>query len=90
MGFLFAGSELEELLDDVVAEHVGHEAVGGGEDLLEHELLLGGRGSLQLLLDKPGAVLVLGELHNVVGDLPQLEVGVAVVPKIFNIFIFRL
>ena len=55
---------------------------------MEHELLLGGGGSLQLLLDEPGAVLVLGELHNVVGDLPQLKVGVAVVPEIIHMFLF--
>ena len=80
LGFLLGGSELEELLDDVVTEDVRHQTVGGGEDLLEHQLLLSGRGPLQLLLDEPGAVLVLAELHDVVGQVSQLEVGVAIVP----------
>ena len=51
---LVGGAELEELLDDVVAEDVGHQAVGRGEDLAEHHrLLLRGR-PLQLLLDESG------------------------------------
>ena len=77
---LLAGSKFEELLDDVVAEYICHEAVGFGLDLLEYSLLLVGRSPLQLLLNEPGAVLVLRELHDVVCDLPQLEVGEAVVP----------
>lgn len=50
---LIAGAELEELLDDVVAEDVGHEAVGGRQDLVEYHALLRRRGSLQLLLNEP-------------------------------------
>ena len=82
LGLLLWRSELKEFLDDVVPKHVRHQTVGGGEDLLEDQLLLGGRGSLQLLLDEPGAVLVLAELHDVVGEVSQLEVGVAIVPAI--------
>jgi len=44
---------LEELLDDVVAEHVHHELVGGLQDLAEHQLALGRAGALQLQLDEP-------------------------------------
>ena len=82
MGFLVCGSEFEELLNDIVAEDVSHETVGSGEDLLEHELLLRGRGSLQLLLDEPRAMLVLAKLHDMVSYLSQLQVGEAIVPAI--------
>ena len=79
--FLVCGSKFKELLDDVVTKDVGHETVGGREDLLEDELLLAGRSSLQLLLNEPGAVLVLAELHDVIGQVSQLEVGIAIVPE---------
>ena len=82
LGLLLWRSELKEFLDDVVPKDVRHQTVGGGKDLLEDQLLLGGRCSLQLLLDEPGAVLVLAELHDVVGEVSQLEVGVAIVPEI--------
>ena len=84
LGFLLWRSELKEFLDDVVPKDVRHQTVGGGEDLLEHQLLLSGSGSLQLLLDEPGAVLVLAELHDVVGEVSQLEVGVAIIPAIYS------
>ena len=90
MRFLFSCTELEELLYDVISKNIGHKVVGGGENLLEYELLLGGRGALQLLLDEPGTVLVLGELNDVVGDLPQLKGRIPVVPETSNVFIFRL
>ena len=51
---LVGGAELEELLDDVVAEDVGHQAVGRGEDLAEHHGLLLRGCALQLLLDESG------------------------------------
>ena len=81
---LLSGAELEELLDHVVAEDIGHQLVGGHQDLLEDELLLSRGGTLQLLLNKPGAVLVLRELHHMVGQLPQLQVGIAVVPEVLQ------
>ena len=84
LGFLLCRAELEEFLDDVITKDVRHQTVGGGEDLLEHQLLLSGSGPLQLLLDEPGAVLVLAELHDVVGEVSQLEVGVAIVPAIYS------
>ena len=80
LALLIRAPKLEELLDDIVAEHVGHQAVGRGQDLLEDQLLLGGSSSLQFLLDESGAVLVLAELYNVVGKISQLEIGVTVVP----------
>ena len=49
---LVASSKLKELLNHVVAKHVRHQAVRRGQDLLEDQLLLLGRGSLQLLLDE--------------------------------------
>ena len=51
--FLIRCAELEELLDDVVAKHVGHQAVGGSQDFTEYHRFLGGCRSLQFLLDKP-------------------------------------
>lgn len=51
-GFLFRGAVLEELLDNIIPENVGHERIRGGEDLLEHELLLAGGGAFQFLLDE--------------------------------------
>ena len=81
---MLAGSKFEELLDDVVAEHVGHQAVGRGQDLLEDQLLLSGSCSLQFLLDESGSMLVLAEFYNVVGKIAQLEVGVAVIPAIHD------
>ena len=51
--FLIRRAKLEELLDDVVAKHVGHQAVGGGQDFTEYHRFLGGCSSLQFLLDKP-------------------------------------
>ena len=50
---LLRRAKLKELLDDVVAEHVCHETVGGRQDLIEHHLLLRLSGALQFLLDKP-------------------------------------
>ena len=49
---------------------------------LEDCLFLLGCGPLQLLLDKPWAMLVLAELNNMVGQLTQLQVRVPAVPKI--------
>ncbi len=72
---------LEELLDDVVAEHVGHQRVGAGQDLLEDQLLLGRRRPLQLLLDEPRPVLILRKFNDVVSQVGQLDVGVSVVPR---------
>lgn len=68
-GFLFRSAEFEKLLNDVVAEHVGHQVVRGGQYLREHQLLLGRGSPFQLLLYKPGAVLILGELDDVIGQV---------------------
>ena len=57
---------LKELLDDVVAKDVGHQGVRRRQDLVEDHLLFSRSGPLQLLLDEPGAMLVLRELHHVV------------------------
>lgn len=67
--FLFGRAELEELLNDIVAEHVRHQAVGGGQYLGKHQLLFRRGRSLQLLLYEPGAVLVLRELDDVIGQV---------------------
>ena len=78
--FLFRRAVLEELLYDVVPEDICHEWVGGGDDLLEDQLLVGRVGPLQLLLDETRPVLVLGKLDHVVGQVSELHVRVPVVP----------
>ena len=40
LAFLVSGAKLEELLDDIVAKYVGHQAVGRRQDFLEDQLLL--------------------------------------------------
>ena len=60
---------LKELLDDIVAKDVSHQAMGRGQNLIEDHLLLGRRGPFQLLLDEPGAMLVLRKLHHMVGQV---------------------
>jgi hypothetical protein len=70
---LLRSAELEELLDDVIAKDVGHEGVSGREDLLEHKLLLVGRGSLQFLLNETRSVLILAELHYVISQVTKLK-----------------
>ena len=70
---------LEKLLDDVVPEDVRHERVCRALDLREDHVLVLRTGALQLLLDEPRAVLVLGELDNVAADVPQGHVGEAVI-----------
>lgn len=60
---------LEELLDDVVAENVGHELEGAGHDLVENGLLVGTRRSLELLLNKARTMLVSAEFDNVTKDI---------------------
>merc|ERR1719239_45316 len=53
LGLLLCRAKLKELLDHVVAKHVGHQLVGSNENLLEDKLLLPRSSSLQLLLDEP-------------------------------------
>ena len=69
---------LEELLDHVVAKHVGHQLKGVGVDLGEELGLLVAIRRLQLGLDEPRAVLVATKLHDVVVDiLVQVRRGFA-------------
>lgn len=65
-------------LNDVVAEHVGHERVRGGQDLAKDHLLLLGRGALELLLNEPRAVLVHAELDEVSDDVAQLQMRLSI------------
>jgi hypothetical protein len=76
---LFGSPMFEELLDNVVAENIGHQAVGLGGDLREDRALLSRRGSLKLLLDEPGAVLILRELNHVTSQVTQLNGWVTIV-----------
>ena len=73
---------LHKLLDDIVSEHVRHQGELGSRNLLPQPALLVLGGGLQLLLDEPGAVLVLAELDHVRLQLPQSDVRVPVVPEI--------
>ena len=61
-------AKLKELLDDVVAEDVRHEAVGGLEDLLEDHRLLRHARPLQLLLDEPAGNTFDQRIHHT-GDI---------------------
>jgi len=70
---LLRGAVREELLHDVVPEHVRHERVRGGEDLVEHELRVLRSRRLELLLNEPRAVLVAGKLHDVLREVAELE-----------------
>lgn len=83
-GLLFRGAELEELLNDVVSENISHEVVRGGENFGENELLLSNCSAFQLLLDEARSVLVLGELHDVIGEIPELQIRESVVAEIFE------
>ena len=58
---------LEEFLDDVIAKNVRHEGVCRSKDLVKDQLFFGRCGTLQLLLDKSGTMLILGEFDHVVG-----------------------
>ena len=60
---LLRQAKLKELLDDIVAKHIRHEAVRSSQDLAEDHLALGGSGTLQFLLDeaRPMLVLMCGE-----------------------------
>ena len=84
LAFLVSSTKLEELLDDVVAKHIGHEAVSRRQNLLEDQLFLVWSRTLQLLLNESGAMLILTKLHNVVGKIAELKVWVAIVPEILQ------
>ena len=47
---------LEELLQHIVAEHVSHEEVGRGDDLVEDQLLVHIRAHLRVQGEKGGRV----------------------------------
>ena len=72
---------LHKLLDDVVTEHVGHQGELGARHLLPQPALLLGGGRLQLLLDEPRAVLVLGELEDVTREVAEAEDRDLVAPE---------
>ena len=64
---------LHKLLDDIVSEHVRHQGELGSRNLLPQPALLVLGGGLQLLLDEPGPVLVLGELEDVAREVAEAE-----------------
>lgn len=60
---------LKQLLNHVVTKHIGHQLKAVRLDFTEHLLLFIAVGSLQLLLDESGAVLVATKFHHVVVDV---------------------
>ena len=56
---LLGKAKLKELLDDVVAKDIGHQAVGCTQDLTEDHLSFGWSSTLQLLLYEARPMLVL-------------------------------
>lgn len=60
---------LEEFLDDIITEDVGHELNCVGLDLSEDLIFLIAVRGFELLLDKAGAVLITAELYDVVIDI---------------------
>ena len=57
---------LEELLNHIIPENVGHKLHRIGEYLSKHLILFVAIGCLKLLLNKPGTVLVSAEFNDVV------------------------
>ena len=68
---------LEQLLNHVVAKDIGHQLQAVRLNLAEDLFFFVTVGSLQLLLNEAGAVLITTELHNVVVDVLQLVALVA-------------
>mmetsp|Transcript_13139 Transcript_13139/g.37290 ORF Transcript_13139/g.37290 Transcript_13139/m.37290 type:complete len:384 (-) Transcript_13139:945-2096(-) len=75
---------LKELLDDVVTEHVHHEAERMGMDLAKDQITLLRGGFFQLLLDEAGAVLVATKLNYAPLDVLQAELTVLVVAELLE------
>lgn len=77
---------LEQFLDNIVAEDIGHQLEAVWLDLAENLLLFIAVRSLELLLDEPRAMLVTAELNDMVVDILQLValVAFAVCPELFK------
>lgn len=67
--FLALIAVLKQLLDDVVAEYVGHELIGIRHDLIEDLLTLVGRASLDPVLDESRAMLIATKLDDIAVDI---------------------
>lgn len=55
-----------------------------GQNLPKHHLLLLGRGSLKLLLNKPRAMLIHTELDKVINDVAQLQMRLSIGAKVLE------
>ena len=65
---------LEELLDDIVAEDIGHQLKRVRLDFAEQLLFLVAVCGFQFLLDKPRSMLVATELYNmIIYILPEVN-----------------
>lgn len=84
LGSLLLCAVFEELLNDVISEHVRHQTVSRSDNLVEHQLLLGRCRAFQLLLNESRTMLILRELDDVVGEVTELEIGVALVAELLE------
>lgn len=82
--FLFGCAKFKEFLNHIIAKHIGHQTVGRRQDFIEHQLLLSGRGTLQFLLNEPRTVLILRKFNNVIGQITQLQIWIALIAEIFK------
>ena len=82
--FVFLVAVIEELLDNVVSENVSHQWDGIGLNLTEDSLLFIRVGGLQFRLDESRAVLITGELGDVVENVAELP-SLVVLPGILEI-----
>lgn len=81
---LLGRTEFKELLNDIVAEYVCHETVGRWNNFTEHQLLFGWSSTLQFLLNEPGTMLILWKFNNMIGQVAQLQIRIALVAEIFK------
>jgi hypothetical protein len=61
--------KLEHLLANVIPKHIRHDLVRMWHDLVKHLLAVRRRTGLELDLDEAGAVLVRGELDEMIKDV---------------------
>ena len=81
---MFLVAVIEELLDNVVSENVSDQWDGVGLNLTEDSLLFIRVGGFQFRLDESRAVLIAGELGDVVEDVAELP-SLVVLPGILEV-----
>mmetsp|Transcript_53333 Transcript_53333/g.105176 ORF Transcript_53333/g.105176 Transcript_53333/m.105176 type:complete len:256 (+) Transcript_53333:652-1419(+) len=73
---LFCAPVLEKLLDDVIPEHIRRQQRHFLQHRLEGDRFLLFAGHFQLLLDQPGAILVLGNVGDVGCQIAELDIPI--------------